>query len=218
MVAPNPWWRYGMGIFSALLALCEGNPPITGGFPSQSASDAEIWCFLSCTYEQTIEQTQGRRWFQTPWPSLACHCDFFFAKYELVLRENLWSNAILFLHICEKVLSCAKLWPDWTMLMKTRATITVNCYKNSNGACALTTISIILGSQSEVIVTHLKIGYSLITFWETGPCTYHVFILRLFIFFIFRCPGRILNRIMKKKGSRTPIYTCVYNLRQQYNL
>ena len=24
-----------MGTFSALLALCEGNPPITGGFPSQ---------------------------------------------------------------------------------------------------------------------------------------------------------------------------------------
>ena len=31
----RPWWRHQMETFSALLALCEGNPPVTGGFPSQ---------------------------------------------------------------------------------------------------------------------------------------------------------------------------------------
>ena len=30
-----PWWRRQMKRFSVLLALCEGNPTITGGFPSQ---------------------------------------------------------------------------------------------------------------------------------------------------------------------------------------
>ena len=30
----NTWWRHQMAIFSALLALCEGNPPVAGGFPS----------------------------------------------------------------------------------------------------------------------------------------------------------------------------------------
>ena len=29
------WWRHQMETFSVLLALCEGNPPVTGGFPSQ---------------------------------------------------------------------------------------------------------------------------------------------------------------------------------------
>ena len=29
------WWRHQMETFSALLALCEGNTPITGEFPSQ---------------------------------------------------------------------------------------------------------------------------------------------------------------------------------------
>ena len=28
-------WRHQMETFSALLALCEGNPPVTGGFPTQ---------------------------------------------------------------------------------------------------------------------------------------------------------------------------------------
>ena len=29
------WWRHQMETFSALLPLCERNPPVTGGFPSQ---------------------------------------------------------------------------------------------------------------------------------------------------------------------------------------
>ena len=35
-----------METFSALLALCAGNSPVTGEFPSQRASDSELWCFL----------------------------------------------------------------------------------------------------------------------------------------------------------------------------
>ena len=45
-----------METFSALLALCEGNPPAIGGFPSQG-SDAELWCFSRSAPEQTVEQT-----------------------------------------------------------------------------------------------------------------------------------------------------------------
>ena len=29
-----------------LLAICEGNPPIAGGFPSQRTSNAELWFFV----------------------------------------------------------------------------------------------------------------------------------------------------------------------------
>ena len=40
------WWRHQMETFSALLALYMGNSPVTGEFPSQRASDAELWCFI----------------------------------------------------------------------------------------------------------------------------------------------------------------------------
>ena len=45
-----------MEIFSALLALCKGNPPVTGGFPSQKpvARSFDVYLFAP---EQTIEQT-----------------------------------------------------------------------------------------------------------------------------------------------------------------
>ena len=49
-----------METFSALPALGEGNPPVTGAwFPRTKASDAELelWCFLWSAPEQTVEQT-----------------------------------------------------------------------------------------------------------------------------------------------------------------
>ena len=33
--SPISWWRQQMETFFALLAICAGNPPVTGGFPSQ---------------------------------------------------------------------------------------------------------------------------------------------------------------------------------------
>ena len=45
-----------METFSPLMALCEGNPPVTGGSLTE-ASDAELWCFLWSAPEQTVEQT-----------------------------------------------------------------------------------------------------------------------------------------------------------------
>ena len=36
LFVPNTsWWRHQMETFSALLAICAGNSPVTGGFPAQ---------------------------------------------------------------------------------------------------------------------------------------------------------------------------------------
>ena len=46
-VLPHLWIiisRQGITTLSALVALCEGNPPISGGFPSQRASGAKSVC------------------------------------------------------------------------------------------------------------------------------------------------------------------------------
>ena len=43
-----------METFSALLALYEGNSPVTGEFTYTKASDAELWCAPKQTVEQTI--------------------------------------------------------------------------------------------------------------------------------------------------------------------
>ena len=50
------WWRDQMETFSALLAHCEGNPPVTGGFPLQRSVTRSFDAFFDLA-EQTIEQT-----------------------------------------------------------------------------------------------------------------------------------------------------------------
>ena len=40
------WWRHQMDTFSALLAFCAGNSPVTGELPSQRPVTRSFWCFL----------------------------------------------------------------------------------------------------------------------------------------------------------------------------
>ena len=51
------WWRHQMETFSALLALCEGNPPVTGGFPSQRPVTRSFDLFFDLRLNKTVEQT-----------------------------------------------------------------------------------------------------------------------------------------------------------------
>ena len=45
-----------METLSALLALCEGNPPVTGGFPSQWQVTQSFDFFLWSAAKQTVKQ------------------------------------------------------------------------------------------------------------------------------------------------------------------
>ena len=67
-ITPLSWWRHQMEPLSALLALCVGNSPVTCEFPSQKASDTELWCFLWSASERTAAQT-----IETPviWDAIA---------------------------------------------------------------------------------------------------------------------------------------------------
>ena len=48
LTPPNPRMTAWHGTFSALLALCDENPLVTSGFPSQRASDVTFRWFLWC--------------------------------------------------------------------------------------------------------------------------------------------------------------------------
>ena len=45
-----PWWRHQMEAFSALLALCAGNSPVTGEFPAQSQWRGALMFSLICAW------------------------------------------------------------------------------------------------------------------------------------------------------------------------
>ena len=68
-----PWWRHQMETFSALLALCEGNPLVTGGFqrPVMRSFDG----FFDLRLNKRLNKQSKHRWFETPSRSLWRHCN-----------------------------------------------------------------------------------------------------------------------------------------------
>ena len=70
------WWRHQMEAFSALLALCAGNSPVTGEFPAQGQWRGALMFSLICTWIYKRLSKQSRSWwFETPSRPLWRHCN-----------------------------------------------------------------------------------------------------------------------------------------------
>ena len=65
-----PWWRHQMETFSALLALCVGNSPVTGEFPTQRPVLRSFDIFFELSLIKRLSEQSRRRWFGTPSRSL----------------------------------------------------------------------------------------------------------------------------------------------------
>ena len=61
------------GIFFALLALCEGNPPVTVGFPSRRPMTRSFDIFFDLRLNKRLNKLSKCRWFETPSRSLWRH-------------------------------------------------------------------------------------------------------------------------------------------------
>ena len=68
-----PWWRHQMEKFSALLALCAGNSPVSGEFPSQRPVARGFYVFFDLCLNKRWSEQSRRRWFETPSRSLWRH-------------------------------------------------------------------------------------------------------------------------------------------------
>ena len=49
-------------MFATPLALCAGNPPVTGGFPPQRASSAELWWYFCCSPNKPLNTQLNGQW------------------------------------------------------------------------------------------------------------------------------------------------------------
>ena len=69
------WWRHQMKTFSALLAFCAGNSPVTDEFPAQRpvTQSFDVFCDM-CLNKRLNKQWPGW-WFETPSHSLWHHCN-----------------------------------------------------------------------------------------------------------------------------------------------
>ena len=120
-----PWRRHEMEALSTLLALCEGNPPLTGGFPSQRVSNVGLWCIFVAILNKLLNKVLRSWWFETPWHSgdITVMDVITYLIYELSLqwRRNEWDGAsnhqphdclLNRLQIKENI-KAERLWPLW---------------------------------------------------------------------------------------------------------
>ena len=69
------WWHHQLESFSVLLALCEGNPLVTGGFPSQRPVTRSFDIFFDLHLNKWLSKQLRCWWSQMPLCSLWHHCN-----------------------------------------------------------------------------------------------------------------------------------------------
>ena len=73
----SSWWRHQMEIYSALLAICAGNTPVTGEFPAQRPVTRSFDVFFDLRVKKRLSK-QSRGWsFETLSRPLWRHCNVF---------------------------------------------------------------------------------------------------------------------------------------------
>ena len=71
----SSWWRHQMETFSALLALCAGNSPVTGEFPTQRPVTRNFDVFFDLLLSKRLSKESWGWWFETLLRPLWRHCN-----------------------------------------------------------------------------------------------------------------------------------------------
>ena len=69
----HSWWRHEMETFSALLAICAGNSPVHGEFPTQRPVTRSFDVFFDVRPNKQLSKKSRGWWFETISPSLWRH-------------------------------------------------------------------------------------------------------------------------------------------------
>ena len=89
----SAWRCHQMETFSASLALCAGNSPVTGEFNSQRSVTWSFDASLICALNKRLSKQSRAWWFHTPSRSCLRHC-----------------NGTLFNYVCFVVVIIAFMW------------------------------------------------------------------------------------------------------------
>ena len=82
------WWRHHMETFSALLAVCAGNSPVPGEFPSQRPVTQSFDVFFDLHLNKRLSKQSWGWWFETPLRPLWRHCN-------VIQLVSSWCQAVI---------------------------------------------------------------------------------------------------------------------------
>ena len=86
------WWRHQMETFSALLAICAGNSPVTGEFPAQRPVTRSFDAFFDLRLNKRFSKQSWGWWFETPLRPLWRHSNELTDLRSIVSRNDMYTH------------------------------------------------------------------------------------------------------------------------------
>ena len=83
----SAWWCHQMDTFSALLAICTGNSPVPGEFPTQRPVTRSLNVFFDLRLNKRLSKQSWGWWFETPWHPLWRHSNGFWRNFPAFVPE-----------------------------------------------------------------------------------------------------------------------------------
>ena len=87
-----PWWRHQMETFSALLAICAGNSPVSGECPTQRPVTRSFDAYFDLRPNKRLSKQSWGWWFETLSPPLWRHRNALYIytawSYHISLQET----------------------------------------------------------------------------------------------------------------------------------
>ena len=88
-----PWWRHQNGNIFRVMAICAGNSPVPGEFPTQRPVTRSFDVFFDLRPNKRLSKQSWGWWFETPSRSLWRHSDnFHVCQYFFSWLKCQWIN------------------------------------------------------------------------------------------------------------------------------
>ena len=89
----STWWRHQMETYSALLAICAGNSPVTGEFPTQRPVTQSFDVFFHLSLIKRLNKQSRGWWFETPSRPLWRHCNETQSVFRNSFINDFWVDS-----------------------------------------------------------------------------------------------------------------------------
>ena len=89
-----PWWSHQMETYSALLAICAGNSPDPGEFPTQRPVTRSFDVYFDQRPNERLGKQSWGWWFETPSRQFWCHRDRMRMYNVTITSDCLWKISL----------------------------------------------------------------------------------------------------------------------------
>ena len=131
-------WGHQIETLSAVLALCAGNSPVTGEFPSERPVTRSFDAFFHLCLNKRMSKQSCGWWFETPSRSLWRHCNAsgFGATYHF-LCQNHWQETTIFnmASDCQKTVDKNMNFTENRVSKSIHCFATITHFRKLHGSC-----------------------------------------------------------------------------------